>query len=90
VATVTSADTLDMGGAHIGMIWLAPNAFLPHGFTILHAPAWAFPASFQPLPPRITVQMVPGTSRVIGISGPPSSTVMNPNTAQIVSVRPER
>jgi hypothetical protein len=86
-ASVTTADTLDVGNVHVGLIWLAPNSLLKTHVMFVHAPVWELPRSFQPVPRRITVQFLPGTSHVIGIIGPPSSTVLNPNSGRIVSVR---
>lgn len=86
--TVSATDTVAGPVSPFGAIWLAPNAMLPADANIVHAPAWAFPASSEPVPRKTTVQFLPGTARVVGVSGPPSTIVVNPTSGRITAINP--
>lgn len=88
-SALTATDAPQMPFTPVSMVWLAPNAFLPPKVYRTHAPAWEFPRTRQEQPGRITIQFAPGTSRVVGISGPPTDIVLNPKTHQIISIRPQ-
>jgi hypothetical protein len=66
---------------------LSANALLPLNVSEIHAPPSQFPNQFELPPQRVTVQFVPHSSRVVGVSGPPAETVLNPRTDKVISVR---
>lgn len=87
-AEAVSATDVVIPAMPSAMVWLAPDAFLPANAIIAHAPADEFPASSAALPRRTTIQLAPGSSRVIGVSGPPVTIVLNPKNDEITAIRP--
>lgn len=85
--TLTPDNTAPFPPTPVGVLRLAPSAFLPENMGRVHAPIWAFPWNAQTQPRRITLWFLPGTSRVTGISGPPATTVLNPHTGRVLAIR---
>ena len=78
----------DFAMGQIGSIRLGPDTVLPANVSLISAQPWEFPSSFAPQPSRISVELIPGTSRVVGVSGPPATVTIDPETGQIVAVKP--
>lgn len=69
---------------------LSASTKLAPGVIVLRLPASVAPLLRSAQPARVELEVVSHSNNAVSVDGPPSATVLNPNTGQLVSVKPIR